>query len=341
MAEKLANNAVSTLNGAINSYQTTAIISNASLFPTSGNFTLLIENELVIVTALSNNSLNSTFTIVRGTEGTANVSHSDTNATTLVLSNRSLHQLINETLPAGGGGSTSVTFGTIANLPAASSNGAIYACTDWPLWFRDNGGNMTPFGPIFPLESPPLAGWAINNFNSSSGVTNWTQKADGSIFLYDQGTSSEHIRSVLRNIPNRPFNITIGILPLLLHDSGDYPAVGLIIQEASSDKRLGFTYGTTSGTPSMDVYQWDNGNSSAANHYATNKPPPFGGMLFLRIAENVSARTLSFSTDGQNFLLFFTQSANTALAADHIGIMVDAVNSFALGMTLLSYSEAP
>jgi hypothetical protein len=69
--ELFTNNAQAILSASIGGSDTTMTVADASAFPASGNFVLLIESELVLCTAVSGTTL----TIVRGLEGTANVGH--------------------------------------------------------------------------------------------------------------------------------------------------------------------------------------------------------------------------------------------------------------------------
>lgn len=71
--ELFANNANNSLNGAINNSVTSLDVNSASQFPSDGNFRIIIDSEILLVTAVSTN----TFTVIRGQEGTAAASHSD------------------------------------------------------------------------------------------------------------------------------------------------------------------------------------------------------------------------------------------------------------------------
>jgi hypothetical protein len=71
VTEQFVNNASSTLNGSITNSATSLIVTSASSFPTSGNFRIIVDNEIMLVTAVSTN----TFTVTRGYESTTGVSH--------------------------------------------------------------------------------------------------------------------------------------------------------------------------------------------------------------------------------------------------------------------------
>lgn len=64
MAERFANNAKSELNGAVTSGASIVTVANASTFPSSGNFRILVELEIMLVIAVSGPA----FTVTRAYE---------------------------------------------------------------------------------------------------------------------------------------------------------------------------------------------------------------------------------------------------------------------------------
>lgn len=71
MAEVLCNAVASPLAGAITSGDTSLDVTSATGFPTSGDFRIRLDSELLLVTAVSG----TTFTVTRGIEGTAAAAH--------------------------------------------------------------------------------------------------------------------------------------------------------------------------------------------------------------------------------------------------------------------------
>lgn len=69
--ERLANDAESTLATTISDSATSFDVDDASDFPTEGDFRIVVDNEIMIVTAVSSN----TFTVTRGAESTAAANH--------------------------------------------------------------------------------------------------------------------------------------------------------------------------------------------------------------------------------------------------------------------------
>lgn len=94
MTEQFANNASSTLNGAINNVTTTIVVTSASTFPSTGNFRLLIGTnpltaEIVLVTGVSGNTL----TVLRGQEGTIAIGWASLTDVTHILTSGALESL--------------------------------------------------------------------------------------------------------------------------------------------------------------------------------------------------------------------------------------------------------
>ena len=71
--EKFTNNASTTLNGAINNAVTSLTPTATTGFPTAGNFRIRIDDEIMLVSAVSGGN----FTVARAQEGTAAASHSN------------------------------------------------------------------------------------------------------------------------------------------------------------------------------------------------------------------------------------------------------------------------
>jgi hypothetical protein len=71
MSEKLKNRSRSTLSASIDNTQTSISVADGSQFPSSGRFRIRIDDELLVVTARSGNTL----TVERGAEGTTAASH--------------------------------------------------------------------------------------------------------------------------------------------------------------------------------------------------------------------------------------------------------------------------
>ncbi len=90
MSEVKTNNAATKLNGGINNSVTSLVVNSATAFPTTGYFSIIIDTEIMIVTAVSG----TTFTVKRGQEGTSAASHSSGALIVHDLTSRSFDALI-------------------------------------------------------------------------------------------------------------------------------------------------------------------------------------------------------------------------------------------------------
>ena len=71
--ERIVNNIATTLNGAINDSVTSVTVTDGSSYPSEGDYRILVDTEVMQVTARSSNVL----TVVRGVDGTTAASHAD------------------------------------------------------------------------------------------------------------------------------------------------------------------------------------------------------------------------------------------------------------------------
>lgn len=102
--EKFVNDVITNLNGAINSSTTSVAVANGSGFPSTGNFRILIDKELMLVTARSTNTL----TVVRGVEGTTAVAHDNGSRVMFILTPASMERLLRDHVPLAGNSSVLV-----------------------------------------------------------------------------------------------------------------------------------------------------------------------------------------------------------------------------------------
>lgn len=95
MRELLANQASTTLNGSITSGATSITVISGSAFPSSGNFRVVCENEIMLCTARSGNVL----TVVRAQEGTTAAAHLDGLTVAQSLTVGGLKQYLRDNVP--------------------------------------------------------------------------------------------------------------------------------------------------------------------------------------------------------------------------------------------------
>ena len=163
--EQFTNNALTTLNGSVNATQTTITVADGSVFPAFGDYRLLVESEVMLVTARTTNDI----TVVRGVDGTSNISHADTLNIQTILTANALEQALDDVT---GGYSdrypfrlvdqSGVTLNT-ADFTWANQGTATVADEDW--------GGITMTLPVASGEqqrhqylSAPSAPWIVTGF---------------------------------------------------------------------------------------------------------------------------------------------------------------------------------
>ena len=95
LKEQLKNASQTTLNGAIDASQSSIVVTDGSVFPSTGNFRLVIGSEILTCSARSTNTL----TVTRGAEGSTAASHSSGAAVTHIVTAASVQRVIQDYLP--------------------------------------------------------------------------------------------------------------------------------------------------------------------------------------------------------------------------------------------------
>lgn len=194
--EKLNNNAQTTLNGGVNNSTTTVAVTSAAAFPTTGNFRILVDSELMLVTSVTG----ANFTVTRGIEGTTAVLHADLAVCSLVITAASLTLL-------------TALADTNANRPAAGVAGRLFFPTDGGFLWRDSGSvwqcwahGMGPF-------EPPVS--TFTNWMNQGSET--LDTSDNCVSLIWTGTQStgENLRGRYATAPATPWTMTLAVIPRL------------------------------------------------------------------------------------------------------------------------------
>lgn len=155
--ETQTNLATTTLNGGINDSTNTVVVTTGSVFPATGNFRILIDAEIMLVTARSTNTLTAT----RAQEGTVAASHSDLTVVTGPLTAGSINQMLADLSQSG----------IIASVPAATKNGLIYLASDADIFTRDNSVTLDYYAPLKQFTPPVLGDFTWLSQGSSTTDT--------------------------------------------------------------------------------------------------------------------------------------------------------------------------
>ncbi|MGH7487131.1 MAG: hypothetical protein ACREMY_16235 [bacterium] len=175
MAELYANKAASTLDGDIDDSVTTLDVVDASTFPSGGNFRIIIDSEIMIVTAVSSE----TFTVTRGAESTTAASHSDGQAVTHVLTAASLALVTLSVQQALG---TSISQATNQSISNMTSTALIWTTVDRDDLSAANLGSHNT------RLTAPTTGWYMFSIHAkgaagATGTWSISPRINGSTFF--------------------------------------------------------------------------------------------------------------------------------------------------------------
>jgi len=179
MREQFANNASSTLDGAIDDSQTTITVDDGSTFPDSGNFRLICESEYMLCTARSGETL----TVVRGIEGSTAAAHTSGTRISHILTLGGLRKLTTDNVPwadsdrAPFGGLHSSQFTTVNGTGATITDANGYVTVSRPSHSGESNTLLVKPAPAAPykvdiafqhcgLSSEPYAGLAFFDSNT-------------------------------------------------------------------------------------------------------------------------------------------------------------------------------
>ena len=137
--ERFANGGLSSLDAGISDSDLALTVKSAVGFPTGGNFRIVVESEIMLVTAVAGK----TFTVSRAEEGTSAVAHDADVAVFHILTAGSLAQRDIEQFATG----------AIASRDAAGQPGRLYLPTEGFV-HQDNGSlwDMMPLSRMTPPD---------------------------------------------------------------------------------------------------------------------------------------------------------------------------------------------
>lgn len=151
--EQYANNAVTTLNGSLTDSATSVTVSDATAFPSDGNFRILVESELMLVTARSGN----VFTVTRGAETTTAVAHNTGVQVAFIVTEDSFRRLMMEYQPMVTEESVAGPLASFTNTSGAAVNSASFTATN------QGSSTLTDIGtPLTAMKLTPPAGTGSN-----------------------------------------------------------------------------------------------------------------------------------------------------------------------------------
>jgi hypothetical protein len=324
--ETYTNLASTTLAAAISTTNGTSItVTSAAGFPTAPQFRVVIDSEIMIVTALSGAG-NTTWTVTRGAEGTTAATHTNSTAVTHVLTAGAVDQIRSDLCQKG----------TYANLPSASKNGIMYWSSNGPILSRDNGSTIDSFGPIYPLTPPVLGNFTwVNQSSNGSATTTY-----GGIYLASAGgVAGYDFKLLVNSAPAAPYKATMCLLPNGA-PCGNNTFMGICLRNSSSGKIVTFGLGA-GNAPFIRADKWDSPTALDSGYYSTESwiiPCP----VWLQIYDDNTNRNFNTSADGQNFALAYQIGRTDFITPDQVGFHIgdqSGTSGRTYGMTVLSWAQ--
>jgi hypothetical protein len=326
-SEKIANAAATTLNGAIDNATITVVVTSAAAFPAAGQFRILIDNEILLVTGVAGN----TFTVAaRGTiEGTAAAAHLTLAPVTHVLTKGAFDQILADNMQAG----------PFASLPAPEKAGRQYQTTDGNYRFYDTGTVWKALGPIYNFTLPPAATGGPSPtafaFINQGAITLST--AGGGIYLQAPPNAADSWTFLVKTIPATPYAVNIFVEPMVLGQN--YGGTAMVLRDSITGNFSAFqqywigtslTLTVGHGTPAGPTITVDDAVG----------PPISRVYNWMQIADDGTTRTYKISKDGFNWMPFYSQAHATPFVPDQIGIGLEARNpKYYVGLGLSSWQE--
>jgi hypothetical protein len=314
--EQYVNNPGSTLASAITSTTATTLsVTSATGYPTSGNFRILIDTELMLVTGVSG----TTFTVTRGIESTTAATHLVMATVNAIITAGSLDAMrVNES-----------SFGAFSSLPTSGKSGDRYKQTDGPYEWIYQSGAWQAFYNGFPATLPPSTGWTGENLGSLGSVS----FTNGNGYLVGNSSSgSSFLSMAYMTAPTAPYTVTcrfkqeLGIINSLVNSGG----LGVLASLALGFRDSGGKYVGLF----LDNFNAGSGFSAHITPWASVTSPGsdyedftalafayqfYEANFFYRLTNDGTNIKISISLDGQNFYVIYTAPITTYLSdADNI-----------------------
>jgi hypothetical protein len=322
--EVYTNNPGSTLNSSINNSVTSLDVVSAASFPTSGIFSILIGTEIMKVTAVSG----TTFTVVRGQEGTSAASHTAGDAVDGTLTKRSMDQICAD----------QVTYDIYANLPAAGKKGRMFVPSDGGIQLFDDGTNWNGWWngqPAKPLDNSVFTWDNQSSCSLTQYGSNWT------LAVTSANTGNPGFALRYKTAPSTPYTILMAFTPLFhIGASSAFYSFACGFRESSSGKLHSFMMAWNSSLVQMWSSKWTNSTSFSTDYTTSGigrifEPIPH----YMYLKDDGTDRSFGVSYDGKILAEFDFTTSSDFLTPNQVwwGVREDSTDK--IGMTMHSWRE--
>lgn len=322
--ELFTNTPIGFLNGNITSSATSATLVDSTMFPSTGNFTIMIGAEIILVTANASNVL----TITRAQEGTAGAAHTSGNVVAGIITAGSLQRLA---IQSHGGTIVSAR----RQLNFIDGGGVAWTLTDDGTNNKVDVSATAASGIEEPWTAPPLVS-TLTWVNQSSATA--TDDAKG-FFLSAPSGGSNTWASIGAAPPTGgvAWTFTTRLMGLQNNVSAS-GAFGVFLCQGNSSSpgiRFGFT-----GSNIYVVKDTDIKGSFSGSYVNVATDVTVAPFTWLRVVNDLTNLTWSASIDGK----YWYQVAQHAVADYLSGIATVAIfcqfggSGFNNGVRVLSWT---
>jgi hypothetical protein len=304
--ERFANGGLSSLDAAIDNDDLALTVKSAVGFPTGGNFRIIVDSEIVLVTDV----VGKTFTIMRAQEGTSAASHDADAAVFHVITAGALAQRDRDQFATG----------AVANRDAAGQAGRLYLPTEGYVG-RDSGLDWERM-PLWRF-TPPAAGdftWV------NQGAATVTDRAGMTVLETPSVASGENLRLLVKSAPATPYEITVAMLAQspIFTTSQYMPQFGFCCRESGSGKLLTYGFGFNNYPFRFQYAQMTNPTTLATGG-VVDATVAWHWPFWLRFTDDGTYRRVYVSGDGVKFNLAVDAESRTAfLTADQVGVFANS-----------------
>jgi hypothetical protein len=300
--EQYSNNTSSTLNGGINSSVPSITVTDGSVFPSVGDFRIIVDSEIMLVTNRSTNVL----TVTRGAEGTTAATHSSGAMVTVILTRASLLKLNED----------GVGYGLFSARPAAGRVGRLFFATNLAVYYRDNGSTWDTIGPVGYLTKPPISSSFTTVNLGSSIVTD----VDSGIIITNEGNGAgEFLTSLVKTMTATPCTLKIGFQWICTNINHSF--AGMVLRQSSNGKQLKFGV-LRDGDFAFQTRKIDSPTGGGATNTITLKNFLPNDMIWLKYQNTGTNRQVFLSTNGVHWLSLGSSSNTLDLTEDQWGFGV-------------------
>jgi hypothetical protein len=295
--EQYANNASTTLNGSITSGATSITVSGYSTFPSSTQFRIKIDNEIMIVTGGAGTT---TWTVTRGVEGTTARSHADGAVVKHILTAGGLVQTFEDRINSG----------LLANRPTAGTPKRVYIARDGRGIDVDDGSVWNTLTGLAYSKPPVLANFSWVN----QGTATATQTNHG-IDFFMPNSGSDQLRYLAKAPSTTPIDVTISFQSLL--SLNNFNAAGMFLFNSGGALVMSYMQEFNN---TVTYKRWNSVTSFNSEPNGAVRGISFGAQMYLRYQEDLTTRYFKVSIDNNNWLTLHSESNTTFLTVDRIAI---------------------